>query len=350
MQLLRYVPTSFSDAAKIAASGALFLAAACTAVGPKVADAPAHHRAKGFANPNGKHGTSSVDFVIDRTRLALLPTESSPVVALPPDEAEALWDKSGTRNAVQWLGHASVRIRLAGEIILVDPVLSEIISPAPPFGPVRATRPPIRAEKLADPDAILITHNHYDHFEVQSVRDLAAKGTACLMPLGVASNHRTGCATTEMDWHEARKIGAVRATLMPAQHDSARGLLNRDRALWGAWLLEGAGRRIYVSGDTGYGPHFSQARRAGLIDMAILNVGGYKPRRLNKNVHMNPEEAVRAFQDLGARRALIVHWGTYGGGLETGRETYDRVRAAADAAGLPPDAIRFLQIGGVLSL
>lgn len=208
----------------------LTVATACTAVGPRVEGTPAHHRTLGFANPSGAGGASSLDFLIDRTRLAFFPVERTPVAALPPEEARARWQQTGQRDAVQWLGHASLRLRLAGEIFLVDPVMSRVLSPVPPFGPARASAPPIAVEELIGPDAILITHNHYDHYEPDTVEAAAGPFTQCMMPLGVSDGDELECAVTELDWFQSRQIGPVKTTLLPAQHDSARGLLDRDKS------------------------------------------------------------------------------------------------------------------------
>lgn len=333
---------------------ALFLlsvASACTMVGGPVEGAPAHHREHGFANPSGLGGSSAVDFLLDRTRLALFSrSEESPAPALPEGQAASAWAAT-EGDAAQWLGHASVRLRLDGTVLLIDPVVAEVVTPLPPFGPPRATSPPLGAAELDDVAAILVTHDHYDHFEPETVTAVAATtGARCLMPLGVAAGEGALCALTELDWGDSAAVGPLTVTLQPAQHESGRGLFDRDRSLWGAWLIEGGGKRVYVSGDGGYGAHFAQLGEAlgGPIDLAILSVGGYEPRTVNHGVHMDPEEAIRALQDLGAGRALIVHWGTYPLGLESGGETVERVRAAAEAAGLPPDAVVFLAIGEVL--
>ena len=327
----------------------LVLLGGCTLVGAPLPGAPAHHREHGFANPSGKGGAQPVDFLLDRLRLAFAGPEQSPAPVLPPGAAAALWAQ-GEGDQVQWLGHATLRLRLAGVVLLVDPVFAPVVTPLPPFGPPRASPPPLGVRDLADVAAVLVSHDHYDHFEPATVNALARGGARCFLPLRVAAGEGLDCAVTELDWGEAARLDPLLLTLQPAQHESGRGLFDRDRSLWGAWLIEGGGKRVYVSGDGGYGAHFAALGAvAGGIDLAVLSVGGYAPRRTNSGVHMDPEESVQAFLDLGARRALVVHWGTYPLGLESGGETVERVTAAAAAAGLPPDAILFLAIGEVLA-
>jgi N-acyl-phosphatidylethanolamine-hydrolysing phospholipase D len=325
----------------------LLACAGCTAVGAPKPDAPAHHRAYGFANPSGLKGTSPAEFVIDRTRLAVAAREETPVAALPRDTAQARWLGSAPHDVVQWLGHAGVRLRLEGHVLAVDPVFARVLSPLPPIGPRRATPPPAHPADLRDVGTVLLTHDHYDHFDARLVRRLGAQGSQCLVPLGVENRRLGRCDAVAMDWRQSVEVAGLRVTYLPAQHESGRGLFDRDQTLWGGWMIEGGGKRVYISGDTGYGPHFREARRRGKIDFAVLNLGGYRPREQNRYVHMTPEEAVRALRDLGTPRALIVHWGTYGLGLETGQETYDRTRAAAKAAGLAPDRVVFKQIGDI---
>lgn len=292
----------------------LLLAAAllggCHAVGEAVPGAPAHHRDRGFANPDGATGPAPLDFLLDRTRLALAGAEAWPAPAFTREEAAASWQAAGEGDAVQWLGHAAVRLRLAGTLLVVDPVFGDYVTPLPPFGPRRASVAPLGADDLPGVAAVLLTHDHYDHFEPGSVTAIAAAGEGrCLAPLGLFAGEGAVCEATELDWGGSSAVGSLAVTLVPAQHESGRGLFDRDRSLWGGWLLEGGGRRIFLSGDSGYGGHFrALGRRLDGIDLAILNVGGYEPRRINRGVHMDPEETIRALRELGARRALIVHW------------------------------------------
>jgi len=236
-----------AGATKCLALALVSVAAACTAVGPPVAGAPDHHRAQGFANPSGLGGAPALDFFVDRTRLAFFPVEHVPVAALPPEEAAARWHSTETRDAVQWLGHASLRLRLAGEIILVDPVLSDVLSPVPPFGPARASAPPVGIDQLMGPDAILITHNHYDHFEPDTVHASATADTQCLMPLNVSEGqevtarmtHKTvlrkGLTTVALEGKapvgtEIMAAGKAAGTLFTQAGDRAIAYLRFDRA------------------------------------------------------------------------------------------------------------------------
>ena len=321
----------------------------CTVVGGPVPGAPAHHREYGFANPNGAIGTGPVDFLLDRLRLALGGAEADPAPALERPAALAAWAATAG-DAVQWLGHATVRLRLGDVVLLVDPVFGTHVTPLPPLGPARASPPPVTAADLADVDAILLTHDHYDHFEPDTVDAVAeASGAACLAPLRLADADDLTCPLTLLDWGQGRAVGAAQVTLLRAQHESGRGLFDRNHGLWGAWLIERGGRRVYVMGDSGYGPHFAAAgRAAGGIDLAILNLGGYEPRAENHAVHLEPAEAIRALLDLGAERALIVHWGTYPLGLERVADMRADVARALAGAELDADRVVFLAIGEVL--
>lgn len=327
------------------------LCGACSQVGEHLPGTPAHHRAQGFANETGVTGEAPLPFLLDRLRLALAPETTEAAPALGRAETRAAWTATGGEDAVQWLGHGTVRLRLAGMVLLLDPVFGALLTPLPPFGPPRLSAPPLDLADLADVSVILLTHDHYDHFEPETVKALAASGVACLVPLRLDEDEGLDCATRSLDWGDSVRLGRVTATLLPAQHEAGRGLFDRNRSLWGAWLLQGAGKRIYLAGDSGYGPHFAALGEAEPpVDLAIFNLGGYEPSGRDAGMHMAPAQVVRAFLDLGAKRALMVHWGTYPLGEESVEEMRASLARVAASEGIAPDRILFLVIGEALRL
>lgn len=323
--------------------------AGCVAPGASPApDAPPHHRPGGFRNVPEAQGSGVLDFLGDRLRLALFAEAPGSAEALPGEAALAGWHALGGGDGAMWLGHASLLLRLGGVTVLVDPVLRPRASPFGFLGPRRIVPPALETEELPRVDVILVTHDHYDHLEIPTVERVAARDNArCLLPLRVGSLRDIACPQREeMDWGEVREFGGVRFTFLAAQHESGRGLLDRDATLWGAWLIEHAGRRIYIGGDSGYGPHFARAGQAhGPIGLAFLSVGGFHPREANERVHMDPEEAVRAFLDLRAERMAILHWGTFPMGTEHNGHTPALVRALAEQRGIAPDRLVVPRIG-----
>lgn len=320
--------------------------------------APAHHIEGGFRNVPAPPATDAVAFGADRLRLALVPNlDAAPrPAARSAQEARAAWDALGAHDAVLWIGHATVLIRLAGKTILFDPVFGDYATPLPPLGPRRLVPPALALADLPRIDAILVSHDHYDHFEPAAIRRIAARDRPlCLLPLGVGGRDDFGCARVErLDWGGAARLGegaaAVTLRLLPAQHDSGRHLLDRNRALWGAWLAEArrgrAVRRVYFAGDTGYGPHFARIGAAhGPIELALLPVAAYSPRVVNRYVHLDPAGAMKAFADLRARRLVAIHWGTFALGTDDALAARSDVPRAADAAGVARDRVWLLEIG-----
>ncbi|MDW8399475.1 MAG: MBL fold metallo-hydrolase [Acetobacteraceae bacterium] len=319
------------------------LLAACAADGPRTPDMPGHHTAGGFRNPPPAPDPSAGGLIADRLRLVFVevPGAAAPVL----DRAAAGRGWAGAEDPVMWLGHGGVMLRLAGAVVAMDPVFGDRLSPVAGLGPRRLPVPPFEAETLPRVDVLLLSHDHRDHLETDSFRRIAERhSAACLIGLRVAARHGLPCE--ELDWHEARRVGPLAITFLPARHESGRGLFDRNATLWGSWLVEGAGRRVYLGGDSAYGPHYAETRsRHGPPDLAVLNIGGYLPRDPNAAHHASPEETARAIRDLGARRALLIHWGTYPVGAEdTGRAPRE-VRDAARAAGIPDTLLLTPAIG-----
>jgi L-ascorbate metabolism protein UlaG (beta-lactamase superfamily) len=218
--------------------------------------------------------------------------------------------------AVTFVNHATFLIQIGGIAILTDPIWSERASMLRWAGPRRVRQPGVAFDDLPKIDLILLSHNHYDHLDLATLKRLrqafsptvlVAAGDARLVgPLGFKDMR-------ELDWWDEAPIGEeLRITFVPAQHTSARGLLDRQRSLWGGYMIKSRGRLIYFSGDSGYSKHFSDIKlRLGSPEIAMLGIGAYEPRWFMEPIHMNPAEAVRAHNDLGAKHSIGMHFGTF---------------------------------------
>jgi L-ascorbate metabolism protein UlaG (beta-lactamase superfamily) len=216
---------------------------------------------------------------------------------------------------ITFVNHATLLIQMEGMNILTDPHWSERASPFSWAGPKRHRAPGIRFEDLPPIDLVLISHNHYDHMDLPTLRRLMARGhPRVLTPIGNAAFLKSkGIPTGEIDWWQSVTLpGGLTVASVPAQHFSARSFTDRDNALWGGFVVQGKKESVFFAGDTGYGPHFAEiGRRYPGIRVALLPIGAYLPRWMMKPVHVSPEEAVQAAADLGARIAIPMHYGTF---------------------------------------
>jgi L-ascorbate metabolism protein UlaG (beta-lactamase superfamily) len=217
--------------------------------------------------------------------------------------------------AITVVNHATVLVQLGGVNILTDPVWSDSVGPAPWIGFVRHKAPGIAFDDLPPIDAVVISHNHYDHLDLPTLVRLAERhhpvfvaglGTARLLAESGVRH------AIDLDWWQALDVDGVKITFAPAQHWSRRGLDDANGILWGSFLLEAGGTSVYFAGDTAAGPHFAAIRRRlGAPDIALLPIGAYEPRWFMRPQHMSPAEAADAHLALGARRSVAVHWGTF---------------------------------------
>lgn len=214
-----------------------------------------------------------------------------------------------------WLGHASFLLQIRGLNVLIDPIFSDFCSPIPLAGLRRHVAPPCLLDDLPKIDAILLTHSHYDHLCLKTLRALPGDPDVFL-PVGHAKWMKKNTYLRnlhELEWWQSQswKEGLTIHAL-PAQHFTARGLMDRNKGHWCGWMIDSPKTRVWHAGDTAYCPAFREiGERFSGINLAMLPIGAYAPRNIMRSMHMNPTEAVRAYIDAQCRKAVAMHWGTF---------------------------------------
>ena len=308
-----------------------------------------------FFEPGWKSARGRLDFLRWQfTReLGEWPEQApSPFSDRPPRRVD------GTNLRVSFVGHASILLQAGGMNLLLDPVWSERASPVTFAGPRRVNAPGITFDNLPPIDAVLVSHNHYDHLDVTTLSALATPHRPrVITPLGndaIMQGHDPSIATEAHDWGARIWLSKeVSVTLAPMHHWSARGLTDRNKALWAAFVIDTPAGRVYHVADTGYdtGRYFREAREHyGPFRLAILPIGAYEPRWFMHENHMNPEEAIQAFRDCGAEYALAHHFDTFpmaDDGYGVAARAHE---AALKAANIPAERFRRLKPGEVWDL
>ncbi len=255
-----------------------------------------------------------------------------------------------------WIGHDTFLIQLGGVNILTDPHLTERASPLSFAGPKRYVPPPISFDELPRIDIVVVSHSHYDHLDLATLKRLAEQvggPPRYFLGLGLkAWAQRHGIPNVqELDWWDRVEISGIALHFVPVQHWSARTPWDRDRTLWGAWVIAHETRRIFFGGDFGYSKDLADAAaRFGGFDLAMIPIGSYEPRWFMKIMHVNPEEAVRAHIDLKARRSVAMHWGTFRLTDERLDEPLVKFAAALEKAGISQEEFFLMQHGQTRSL
>jgi L-ascorbate metabolism protein UlaG (beta-lactamase superfamily) len=308
-----------------------------------------HFDGEVFNNPGAGAGRTFAEFWRwQRTRQpkkwpAWVENRGRPDIARAPAAGEA---------ALTFINHITFLIQYPGLNVLTDPVYSERVSPAQWAGPRRVRAPGVAFEALPRIDLVLVSHNHYDHLDLATLRRLnAAHAPRFVTGLGNAAFlEEHGLRNViELDWWQRTKAGGAEITFTPAQHWSGRGPRGRNRTLWGGFVVRFGAATLYFAGDTGYGGHFTEIeRRLGSPDVALLPIGAYAPRWFMREMHMDPDDAVRAHLHLGAGRSIATHFGCFQLTDEGFDDPVVELAAALARRSVPADRFRVLEVGETL--
>lgn len=253
------------------------------------------------------------------------------------DIADITAFNEGTR--LYWFGHSAFLMQIDSTTILIDPMLSEVPAPHPWIGDKRfSDELPIEIENLPKIDAVIISHDHYDHLDYASILKLKDKVGAYFVPLGVGVHLEAWGVSSdkihEKDWWEATTFKNMQLTCTPAQHFSGRKFNNRKSTLWSSWVIKSKDANIYFSGDSGYGKHFAQiGERHGPFDLALVECGQYN--KMWPDIHMFPEESAQAGLDLNARAMMPIHWGAFKLSMHAWTAPIEQIRKEAAALCIP---------------
>ena len=314
---------------------------------------PKHHARRGFRNnyPHDRHKFGAfLKFLWGWRRK---PFEK---VAFPLAEADpGFLAANRTRPTLTWIGHATFLVQVGGLNVLTDPHFTRRASPLRWAGPERLAPLGLALRDLPPIDVVLISHNHYDHLDNETVRWLARHHPKAVfvVPLGLRRwlQRRRVPNAIELDWWQRHEGHGFAVTAVPAQHFSGRTTHDRNRTLWCGFILEAAGKKVFFAGDTGYSKDFAEiGERLGPVDLALLPIGAYAPRWFMKAMHVNPEEAVRIHQDVGSRQSVAMHWGTFRLTEEPLDEPPKALAEALKAARVEPGKFWVLQHGETRTL
>ncbi|MDC0364943.1 MBL fold metallo-hydrolase [Candidatus Pelagibacter sp.] len=254
---------------------------------------------------------------------------------------------------IAWIGHATYLIKLGNMTIITDPVFSKNAGPLI-FGPKRFTEPALKLNEIPKTDIFLLTHNHYDHQDMSTIRNFPFKDAKVLVPLNLGKYFKKYKDVNEMDWYEEIKINDhLKITFLPAVHWSKRSLTDTNKTLWGNFLIQYKNKKIFFACDTGYGNIYKElGEKYGPIDITMINIGAYDFRPMfDKSIyHTTPEEALNVAQDLKSKKVLGMHWGTFVLSLEPIMEPPIRFKENAEKFGFKKKDVITFKIGEINSL
>ena len=317
-----------------------------------------HHFNGGFRNVHAYEEHGFGDFLKWRRERAKkdIPGPESynfPLAKNDPDFLRQNRDKV----TVTWIGHATLLLQLNGYNILTDPHFSQRASPVQWAGPERAAPLGLALEDLPPIDIVVLSHDHYDSLDEQSIKQLRRRPggdkTRFYVPLGFKNWFaiRGIDQVIEMDWWDRQQNGALEIIAVPVQHWSKRSVFSRNKTLWAGWVIDAGSFRFIFVGDTGYAPHFREiGEKLGPFDLAAIPIGAYEPRWFMKQHHVNPEESVQIHKDLRSKKSVAIHWGTFILTDEPLDEPPERLAAALRDNRIPQEDFSVLQHGQTIIL
>ena len=255
---------------------------------------------------------------------------------------------------IAWIGHATFLIKLGDTTIITDPVFSKNAGPLI-FGPKRYTEPALKLNEIPKTDLFLLTHNHYDHQDMSTIRRYPYKNSKVLVPLKLGryfTNYRFK-DVNEMDWYDEIKVNDLKITMLPAVHWSKRSLTDTNKTLWGNFLIEYDGKKIFFACDTGYGNIYKElGEKYGPIDLTMINIGAYdfRPMFDRSIYHTTPEEALNVARDLKSKKVLGTHWGTFVLSLEPIMAPPKRFKENAEKFEYREEEVIIFKIGEIRDL
>ena len=320
---------------------------------------PYHHLPDGtFRNPEGSpERTGNVNwsfktFNKEKKKLDMTVPQDH---AIEKEKVLSDLEKYKDDDYIAWIGHATYLIKLGDTTIITDPVFSKNAGPLI-FGPKRYVEPALKLNEIPKIDLFLLTHNHYDHQDMRTIRSFPFKNSKVLVPLklGKYFTRNRYRDVNEMDWYDEIKVNDdMKVTLLPAVHWSKRSLTDTNKTLWGNFLIEYKDKKIFFACDTGYGNIYKElGEKYGPIDLTMINIGAYnfKPMFDKSIYHTNPEEALNVAQDLKSKKVLGTHWGTFVLSLEPIMEPPVRFKDNAEKYGFKKEDAIIFKIGEINSL
>lgn len=317
-----------------------------------------HHTHRGYRNLHLEEDHGFFDFLRWRWERfwKKIPPPESYHFPLAKNDPSFLRDNH-KKNTITWVGHATLLLQIKGINILTDPQFSRRASPVQWAGPERIVQPGLALAKLPPIHMVIISHDHYDSLDKQSIKRLydheGGKDTTFFVPLGLKKWFlNLGINNViELDWWDEYELGPLNIIAAPMQHWGKRSPFSRNNHLWASWIITSQHFRFYFGGDTGYAPHFREiGEKYGPFDLAALPIGAYEPRWFMKNHHITPEEAVQAHNDIRAKKSIAMHWGTFILTDEPLDEPPLRLKKAMRKQGIPEHEFLLLKHGETIIL